>query len=72
MKLQMVRSAIQEDKHVETKAGFADLVTETDKNVEKLLIGKLGAKYPNHKYVNSYEHLKIRLFHLDVVSFTGQ
>lgn len=49
----MVRSAIQEEKHVETKAGFADLVTETDKGVEKLLIGKLSAKYPNHKYEHS-------------------
>ena len=45
----MIRSAIQEDKQVETKASFADLVTETDKGVEKLLIGKLSEKFPNHK-----------------------
>ncbi|OQR75972.1 inositol monophosphatase 1-like, partial [Tropilaelaps mercedesae] len=47
----MVRNAIKEEKKVETKAGFADLVTETDKSVEKLLIGKLSAKYPYHEFI---------------------
>ncbi|XP_003743657.1 inositol monophosphatase 1 [Galendromus occidentalis] len=48
---QMVRSAIQEDKQVETKASFADLVTETDKGVEKLLISKLSEKFPGHSFI---------------------
>lgn len=46
-----IRIAIEKEKEVETKVGFADLVTETDKNVEKLLIGILSKNFPSHKFI---------------------
>ncbi|XP_022665285.1 inositol monophosphatase 1-like isoform X2 [Varroa destructor] len=48
---QTVRTAVQKEKKVETKAGFADLVTDTDKGVEKLIIGNISAKFPDHKFI---------------------
>lgn len=36
---------------VEAKQSFADLVTETDKNVEKLVFEYLKKKYPEHKFI---------------------
>ena len=35
---------------VETKASSADLVTETDKQVEELILSELKQKFPSHKY----------------------
>lgn len=39
------------DKNVETKSSATDLVTETDKAMEKLLVGGLQAKFPDHKFI---------------------
>lgn len=36
---------------IESKLSFADLVTETDKNVEKLVFEALKEKYPSHKFI---------------------
>lgn len=36
---------------IESKQSFADLVTETDKNVEKLVFDQLKAKFPSHKFI---------------------
>lgn len=36
---------------VESKQSFADLVTETDKNVEKFVFDQLKAKFPEHKFI---------------------
>ncbi|KAI6234408.1 Inositol-1-monophosphatase [Aphelenchoides fujianensis] len=37
--------------HVETKASATDLVTETDKAVEELLIKNLQQKWPDHQFI---------------------
>jgi uncharacterized HAD superfamily protein len=36
---------------VEFKSCEVDLVTETDQQVEKLLITNLKSKYPSHRYI---------------------
>jgi len=36
---------------IEAKQSFADLVTETDKNVEKLVFDMLKEKYPSHNFI---------------------
>lgn len=36
---------------IEAKQSFADLVTETDKSVEKLVFDQLKLKYPAHKFI---------------------
>lgn len=38
-------------KSVEAKQSFADLVTETDKNVEKLVFEELKFRFPEHKFI---------------------
>ena len=38
---------------VELKSSPADLVTETDQAVEKLIIKKIKLTYPDHKLVSS-------------------
>lgn len=48
---EVIRTAFHKGKEVTTKAGFADLVTETDRNVEQLVMTKLRAKFPNHKFI---------------------
>jgi myo-inositol-1(or 4)-monophosphatase len=49
----MVRDAYDRsnNRDVFTKMSSTDLVTETDRNVESLLIDGLTAKFPNHKSV---------------------
>ncbi|XP_064485910.1 inositol monophosphatase 2-like [Ornithodoros turicata] len=47
----LVKDAIGKGKSIETKSNFADLVTETDKEVEKLLIGKLKNEFPTHRFI---------------------
>lgn len=37
-------------KNIETKSSDIDLVTETDREVESLLIGGLKEHFPSHKY----------------------
>lgn len=38
-------------KNVQTKSCHNDLVTETDEEVEKLMIGKLKEAFPEHRWV---------------------
>lgn len=38
-------------KSIESKQSFADLVTETDKNVEKMVFEFLRDKFPAHKFI---------------------
>lgn len=40
-----------ESKTIETKSGEIDLVTETDQEVEKLLINGLSKQFPDHKFI---------------------
>jgi fructose-1,6-bisphosphatase/inositol monophosphatase family enzyme len=38
-------------KSVESKQSFADLVTETDQNVEKFVFAELRKSFPDHKFI---------------------
>uniref|UniRef100_H2ZVZ8 Inositol monophosphatase 2 n=1 Tax=Latimeria chalumnae TaxID=7897 RepID=H2ZVZ8_LATCH len=46
----VIREALKKDKQVRTKTSAADLVTETDRNVETLIISSLKQKFPTHRY----------------------
>lgn len=48
---QLVREAIKKQKTIETKSCSVDLVTESDKAVEKLLIDGLTKAFPSHKFI---------------------
>lgn len=45
----LIRQRIWGKKTVQTKASEIDFVTETDQEVEKLLINGLLEKFPDHK-----------------------
>ncbi|XP_025409441.1 inositol monophosphatase 1-like [Sipha flava] len=47
----IIKSRINQKKTIETKATSIDFVTETDQEVEKLLIEGIKQKYPNHKFI---------------------
>ncbi|KAK8730713.1 hypothetical protein OTU49_007883 [Cherax quadricarinatus] len=47
----LVRDAIKKKKNIEMKSSAVDLVTETDKAVEKLLITGLSSAFPDHKFI---------------------
>ncbi|KAL1456008.1 hypothetical protein WDU94_000763 [Cyamophila willieti] len=49
--MQLVRERNKQKKNVEEKLNAVDLVTETDKEVEKRLISALSEKYPDHKFI---------------------
>jgi fructose-1,6-bisphosphatase/inositol monophosphatase family enzyme len=42
---------------VEFKSCEVDLVTETDQQVEKLLITNLKSKFPGHRYIYHIENI---------------
>ena len=43
--------AFHKEKNIDTKTCGTDLVTETDKYVEELIIGTLSEKFPGHRYL---------------------
>jgi len=47
----LVRQRIWEVKSVQTKSSAVDFVTETDQEVEKLLIGQIASNFPDHKFI---------------------
>nr|XP_019967549.1 PREDICTED: inositol monophosphatase 1-like [Paralichthys olivaceus] len=48
---EVVLSAIQQQKEVKLKSSPADLVTETDQQVEKILINSIKNRYPLHRFI---------------------
>ncbi|XP_077865864.1 inositol monophosphatase 1-like, partial [Saccoglossus kowalevskii] len=44
----VIREAYKLEKRVLLKSSAADLVTETDQRVEKMIISRLKDKYPSH------------------------
>ncbi|XP_056149119.1 inositol monophosphatase 1-like [Lampris incognitus] len=48
---QMVLDGFKQQKDVMLKSSPADLVTETDQKVEKILISAIRDKYPQHKFI---------------------
>ncbi|KAK7079239.1 Inositol monophosphatase 2 [Halocaridina rubra] len=47
----LVRDAIKKKKNIETKSSAVDLVTESDKAVEKIMIDGLSNAFPDHKFI---------------------
>ncbi|ELU03964.1 hypothetical protein CAPTEDRAFT_159956 [Capitella teleta] len=47
----MIAVAVTEDKQVEMKCSMADLVTETDQMVEKMIISTLKEHFPTHCFI---------------------
>ena len=47
----MVDEGFRSVKEIQTKKGPWDVVTEYDLRVEKLIIGKLKEKFPDHKFI---------------------
>ena len=47
--LQIIKEAINKAKKIETKSSPNDLVTETDKCVENLLMKTIATNFPSHK-----------------------
>ncbi|GAA6235090.1 inositol monophosphatase 1-like [Lates japonicus] len=48
---EIILSAFQQQKEVKLKSSPADLVTETDQRVEKILISAIRTKYPLHRFI---------------------
>ena len=44
-----MKTDFYKNKKIEMKENFADLVTESDKAVEDLIMGRFSTKYPSHK-----------------------
>ncbi|XP_041847497.1 inositol monophosphatase 1-like [Melanotaenia boesemani] len=47
----VVLAALQQQKEVDLKSSPADLVTETDQRVEKILISEIRKKFPQHRFI---------------------
>jgi myo-inositol-1(or 4)-monophosphatase len=45
----LIKEAFSAKKEIKTKDCFADLVTETDENVEKIVISTLKSSFPTHE-----------------------
>jgi len=48
---EIVKNAFHKPKNVDTKSNPSDLVTETDRLVEKNILAAIKAKYPTHKLI---------------------
>lgn len=48
--LQVVLSALEQQKEVKLKSSPADLVTETDQRVEQLLVSAIRKQFPQHRF----------------------
>nr|XP_022342100.1 inositol monophosphatase 1-like [Crassostrea virginica]XP_022342101.1 inositol monophosphatase 1-like [Crassostrea virginica] len=48
---EVVKEAFYKEKEQKTKESYADIVTETDQAVEKLIISLLKEKYPTHQFI---------------------
>ena len=58
----MIREAFKQEKQVSTKSSLADLVTESDKKVEQLIISTVKDKFPTHRLVAVVSCLLLYLF----------
>ncbi|KAM3849897.1 inositol monophosphatase 1-like, partial [Diretmus argenteus] len=47
----MVRAALQDDMKVMMKSSSVDLVTQTDQEVEKLIIQSVKEQFPTHRFI---------------------
>uniref|UniRef100_H3C6H2 Inositol-1-monophosphatase n=1 Tax=Tetraodon nigroviridis TaxID=99883 RepID=H3C6H2_TETNG len=48
---ELVLSALEQQKDVKLKSSPADLVTETDQRVEKVLISAIRTRFPQHRFI---------------------
>lgn len=58
---QIIRDAIYKEKRIETKISFVDLVTETDKKVEKHLFDGFRSHFPDHGFIGEEGTTKCEL-----------
>ena len=49
--VQIIKCDFDEEKSVDTKLSYADLVTKTDKAVEEMVFSTVKEAYPAHKWV---------------------
>ncbi|RUS78279.1 hypothetical protein EGW08_013970, partial [Elysia chlorotica] len=49
--VQVIRDAFYKEKKVDTKMSAADLVTETDHAIEKMVESMIVQKYPTHRFI---------------------
>lgn len=47
----LIKEAYSAEKRIQTKASAADLVTETDQAVEKMVISTLKSQFPTHSFI---------------------
>jgi fructose-1,6-bisphosphatase/inositol monophosphatase family enzyme len=47
----LIVSAINKEKKIQTKTSSTDLVTETDKACEELIVTKIKDLYPDHEFI---------------------
>lgn len=47
----LIATRFQQNKHIKQKSCDADLVTETDQEVEKTIIAALAKEFPHHKFI---------------------
>ena len=50
----MIRETFYKEKNIECKSTVTDLVTETDKAVEKMIFDTIRESYPDHWLVKYY------------------
>lgn len=48
---QIIAEAFKQPKRVEAKGSATDLVTDTDKKAEELILAKIKAAFPSHKFI---------------------
>lgn len=51
----MINRKINEDKKIQIKSSKIDFVTETDQQVEKMLMDGIREKFPNHEFIGEEE-----------------
>lgn len=47
----VIAAAFRQPKNITEKANAADLVTETDQQAEKLILGRIRAAFPDHHFI---------------------
>lgn len=60
---QLIASRFWKSKNIKQKLSDIDLVTETDQEVEKLLINTLSAEFPHHRLVQCISLVLFCLFY---------
>ena len=60
----MIRETFYKEKNIECKSTVTDLVTETDKAVEKMIFDTIRESYPDHWLVKYYLDVALNIMKL--------